>query len=146
MGQKFAHLNADRFVIGFYDDEWHGEAVPADAVPIADDVHIALLNGQAAGKRMKVRKNGDAQLVDPAAPTADELAAALRSQRAAALASTDWLASRHQDEVLAGDDTTLSAAQFKALSAYRKALRNLPAADGFPNVDLPAAPDFLGAR
>lgn len=144
MGQKYAHFDADRFVIGFYDDEWHGDSIPAGAVAIDDEHHAALLEGQSAGKRMKLCEQGLPLLVDPAPPTADELAAALRSRRDAALASTDWLVQRHQDQTLFAEATTLTKAQAVALNEYRKALRNLPDAAGFPNVDLPVAPDFIG--
>jgi hypothetical protein len=142
---RYADLDSDRFVIAFYSSDLHGtDRIPVSAVPITDDVHAALLAGQSAGKRMKVLESGKAKLVDLPAPTKNELAASLRAQRTVALVNSDWLVARHQDEVLAGDATTLSSEQFKALSAYRKALRDLSKADGFPAVDLPAAPDFIG--
>lgn len=146
MSQKYAHLDADRFVIGFYDDEFHGDSIPAGAVPIDDAHHVALLEGQSAGKRMKLCEKGLPLLVDPAPPTAEELAVQLRSQRDAALDATDWLVSRHQDESLFAASTTLTKEQAAALGAYRKALRDLPASPGFPNVGLPAAPDFIGVQ
>jgi hypothetical protein len=141
MSQTFAHLDADRFVIGFYNEEWHGDSIPAGSVAISDEDHMALLDGQSIGKRMKLDADGKPLLVDPPPPTVEELSTTMRAARNAALAATDWLVSRHQDETLSGDATTLTAAQFKDLSAYRKALRDLPASKGFPNVDLPAAPD-----
>jgi hypothetical protein len=147
MGQKYAHLDDAGFVIGFYADDIHADhQIPAGAVPIDDAHHIALIEGQASGKRMKVDKKGKPLLVDPAPPTADQLAASLRVQRNAALAATDWLACRHMDEQMAMQTTTLAPDQVKALGAYRKALRDLPSAKGFPNVALPVAPDFIGAK
>jgi hypothetical protein len=146
MSQKYAHLNADGFVIGFYCDEWHGDSIPADAVAIDDEHHAALLAGQSAGKRMKLDGKGLPLLVDPAPPTDDELAVNLRAQRNAALDASDWLVARHQDEAIAGGAHSLNVEECAALIAYRKALRELPAATGFPNVALPAAPDFIGAK
>jgi len=146
MSQKYAHLNADRFVIGFYSDEWHGDSIPAGAVAIDDEHHVELLEGQSAGKRMKLDDKGMPLLVDPAPQTVDELAASMRVQRNAALAESDWLVSRHQDESLFAASTTLTKAQAASLGAYRKALRDLPASEGFPSVALPAAPDFIGAK
>jgi hypothetical protein len=143
MGQKYAHTDADRFVIGFYDDEFHGDAIPAGAVPITDAQHMALLNGEGAGKRMKLDAKGLPLLVEPAPMTDDQLSASLRAHRCAALASTDWLVARHQDEALFDASTTLTKEQVAALGTYRKALRDLPSANGFPRVALPAAPDFL---
>lgn len=144
MSQKYAHLDADRFVIGFYDDEWHGDAIPSDAIAISDEQHQWLLAGQATGKRMKVDADGAHALVDRAPPTDDELAVSLRSQRDAALTATDGLVARHRDQQEAGTRTTLTVDQYKALQAYRQALRDVPAADGFPHVELPTAPDFIG--
>lgn len=145
MGQKYAHT-ADGFVLGFYDDEWHGDSIPSDAIAISDEQHRALLDGQAAGKRMKVNADGAHDLVDPLPPTDDELAASLRSQRDAALTATDGLVARHRDQQEAGAGTALTVAQYKALQAYRQALRDLPVADGFPHVDFPAAPDFVEVK
>lgn len=146
MGQKYAHLDADRFVIGFYDEEWHGDRIPEGAVAIDDEQHILLLNGQQAGKRMKLCDKGLPLLVDPAPPTAEWIASNLRAQRNAALNASDWLVARHQDESLFASSTTLTKEQAAALAVYRKALRDLPAAKGFPNVALPIAPDFIGVK
>jgi hypothetical protein len=146
MSQKYAHLDADRFVIGFYDENWHGDSIPSDAVPIDDAHHVALLEGQSAGKRMKLCEKGLPLLVDPPAPSDDDLAALLRAQRDAALGATDWLVQRHMDESVFSKKTTLTVEQVQALGEYRAALRDLPAADGFPHVDLPAAPDFVGGE
>ena len=48
-----------------------------------------------------------------------------------------------QDEKLIGDGTTLTPDQFAVLLRYRRALRELSDAPGWPIVDLPAVPDFL---
>ena len=50
-----------------------------------------------------------------------------REERAILLAETDWMAN---------SDVTMT----DAWKTYRQALRNLPAADGFPNVDMPTKP------
>lgn len=144
MSQKYAHLDADRFVVGFYDEEWHGESIPSDAVPISDAQHAALLEGQAAGRRMALCEKGKPLLLDAPEPTDDELAAALRARRDAALAATDWLVLRHQDERVLGAATTMTEAQATKLAKYRQALRALPKASGFPRVELPTAPSFIG--
>jgi hypothetical protein len=144
MTQKYAHLDATRAVIGFYSDDFHGDAIPSDAVPISDEHHAALLKGQAAGKRMALCKKGKPLLLDAAEPTDDELAASLRLRRDAALAATDWLVLRHQDERVLGGSTTLTDAQATKLAKYRQALRALTQASGFPRVELPTAPSFIG--
>jgi Phage tail assembly chaperone protein len=146
MGQKFAALNADRFVVGFYDHEVHGDSIPAGSVAIDDEHHTALLDGQSAGKRMKLCDKGLPLLVDHAPPTDAELAAMLRTQRKAALDATDWLVARHQDETISGDTPSLTVKQCKALIDYRKKLRALPDSKGFPHIGLPVAPDFIGVK
>jgi hypothetical protein len=146
MSQKFAHLNADGKVLGFYADDFHEpHQIPDGAVPITDEQHQALLAGQSVGKVMHVI-DGEHALKERPAPTGEELATMLRDQRTAALSTTDWIATRHMEEAMAGGATTLSKEQAAALFDYRKALRDLPAAKGFPNVALPVAPDFIGVK
>lgn len=146
MGQKYAHTCADGFVLGFYDDEWHGDSIPSDAIAISDEQHQELLAGQTAGKRMKVSASGAHSLVDPLPPTDVQIAISLRAQRDTALASTDGHVARHRDQVEAGGKTTLTADQYKGLQAYRQELRDLPEKKGFPRVELPIAPDFVGVK
>lgn len=72
--------------------------------------------------------------------------AAERVWRDAELDSTQWPVARHRDEKDAGTTTTLSATQFAALLTYRQALRDWPAAAGFPDsAQRPAPPDWLAA-
>ena len=76
-------------------------------------------------------------------PAEHLVAALLRIRRDAALDATDWLAQRHRDEIEMQRPTTLTAGQFADLLGYRALLRDLPQSEGFPNVDLPAAPASL---
>ena len=125
MGQKYAHVDADNFVIGFYDEHVHTESGwPDEAIAITDEDWTLLLDGQAEGKRMKVNDDGTPELVDPPPPSADELAARLRARRNAALAATDWVALRDYEQ---GKPTS------PALGTYRQTLRDLPAQKGFPD-------------
>lgn len=64
------------------------------------------------------------------------------SNRNAAMASTDWLVSRHRDEVEFGDSKSLTDAQFRELQGYRSALREWPTSASFPDV-MPTAPTWL---
>lgn len=67
---------------GFYDVAIHGAAIPADAVEITTEEHVALLQGQAAGKRVVATENGRPVLQDQPIP-------ALAHIKAAALTSID---------------------------------------------------------
>jgi hypothetical protein len=77
----------------------------------------------------------------PPLPTQEELDAALsldmRNARNAALATTDWMMMRQQDQERAGGVPTLSSDKVAVLLTYRQALRDLPALAGFPHVTLP---------
>lgn len=57
-----------------------------------------------------------------------------RSQRNTLLSQTDWALT---------SDTPLTEEQKTEATTYRQALRDLPAQEGFPNVDFPAKPNFL---
>ncbi|MGC2970402.1 phage tail protein [Paraburkholderia aspalathi] len=143
MKQKFAAYDAQRLVSGFYDsiDSPVPDGVPN--VPITDEQYAFLLAGYAAGKRMALDENNAPVLLDALPPTREQVATQKRVARDAAMTATDWLIARHQDEKLIGDGTTLTPDQFAVLLRYRRALRELSDAPGWPIVDLPAVPDFL---
>ena len=58
---------------------------------------------------------------------ASDIGLPVRIERNRLLSETDWMA---------GSDVTMT----DAWKTYRQALRDLPAADGFPNVDMPTKP------
>ncbi|MDR9240363.1 hypothetical protein FEP07_04387 [Burkholderia multivorans] len=101
-----------------------------------------LIAGMAAGKTMAIDEAQKPILIDPPKQTREQLAAAMRVARDAALRATDWLVARHQDEKLLGDGTTLTADQFALLLRYRQSLRDSSELPGWPNVALPAPPPF----
>lgn len=63
------------------------------------------------------------KLIDPPPPTHNELARQVRSERDRRIAATDYLMA---------PDYPLDAAAKTLCMAYRKALRDLPQAEGFP--------------
>lgn len=69
---------------GFYSREIHGDNIPADAVEITEAEHAALIEGHSIGKVIVADENGRPILVDPPAPTAEQIAAAVTVARAAA--------------------------------------------------------------
>lgn len=66
------------------------------------------------------------------APTTDELAASLRTERGQRITACDWIVTRHRDELDKGINTTLGAESYEAWLDYRAALRDLPSLGGFP--------------
>lgn len=125
---------------GFYDLSIHGDNITADAVEITAEQHAALLQGQSEGKIITADENGYPVLVDPPTPTTEQLAAQARTTRDTKLNATTWLVTRHLEEQETGT-TTLTAQQYADLLAYRRALRDVPQQDGFPeNVEWPDLP------
>ncbi|MBU9260341.1 phage tail assembly chaperone [Burkholderia multivorans] len=143
MGQKYAAFDDRGYVTAFYDSADSPPPAEAKVVGISDEEWRAAIAAPSSGKRAMVDNSMRLVLSDPPAPTRAELANARRAERDAALKATDWLVSRHQDEKLIGDGTTLTSSQFEALIKYRQALRDISNADRWPDVALPAAPDFV---
>lgn len=65
-------------------------------------------------------------VADIGAEQEEDPAAVARLQRDRLLASTDWLVTRHQEQVLAGVETALTAEKFAQLAAWRQSLRDAP--------------------
>jgi hypothetical protein len=65
-----------------------------------------------------------------------------KTQRVGLLSSTDWLSTRHRDQIEAGIATSLTLEQFSELLIYRQALRDWPASGNF-NDALPGKPTWL---
>jgi len=57
-----------------------------------------------------------------------------KNKRNAMLFETDWALT---------SDTPLTEEQKTEATTYRQALRDLPAQEGFPNIDFPTKPSFL---
>lgn len=62
----------------------------------------------------------------------EQRAIRVRQERDKRLDDTQWLISRHQEQISNGIKTTLTEEQFNELLEYRQALRDLPTLDGFP--------------
>ncbi|RKF36155.1 phage tail assembly chaperone [Paraburkholderia fungorum] len=146
MGQKFAAYDENRTITGYYDDALSPPPKGFQVVAITAAQHKAMLTGEASGKRTAIDLNGVPVLLDPLPLTEAQLDAAKRMERDAALRFSDWYAARHQDELMIGKGTTLTADQLDSLLNYRKALRDLPLNDRWPEVELPSRPDFLAAQ
>jgi Phage tail assembly chaperone protein len=123
MSRKFFYAASTR---GFYISDMFLGVIPSDAIEITEGYHTELFNGQTAGKLISHNDSGYPILVDYPPPTAEEV----RTARDAVLRTTDW--------TQAGD---VSPATREKWTAYRQALRDMPAQSGFPeNVEWPVAP------
>lgn len=134
---------ASKSTRGFYDVTIHA-SMPEDVVEISAENHAELLAGQSAGKVIAWGDDGYPVLVDPPPLTPEEAAAIERAWRAAKLAATDGVVTRHRDELEEGIATTLTVEQYTELQAYRRTLRNWPEAGEFPLIDhRPLPPPWL---
>ncbi|MEF9443650.1 phage tail protein [Burkholderia sp. MS389] len=145
-GKKFAAFDAQGNVTAFYDSVDSPVPDEVSAVEIDFELWLDLIAAQSTGKRLVIDKTGKVAALDPLPPTRAEAAFAKRMERDAALHATDWLVSRHQDEQLLGDGTTLTADQFAALLRYRQSLREASDLPGWPYTDLPSPPPFATAQ
>lgn len=77
---------------GFYDVAIHGENIPSDAVEVTAESHAALLAGQSAGKLISAGNDGVPMLIDPPAPTADQVVTQYESalQKALDVGAQSW--------------------------------------------------------
>lgn len=66
----------------------------------------------------------------------EEIAATKRGERDSKLNSVTWRLERHQEQKQLGIETNDSADTYQKLLEYRQYLRNIPASDGFPYVDV----------
>lgn len=85
----------------FYTPEIHGGAIPAGAVEISDEYHRALLDAQAAGKRIVPGAGGVPIEVDPPELTLEE-------RRAEAVAQLWANYKAHQQRHVDAEDLTLA--------------------------------------
>lgn len=116
---------------------------PDDGVLVSEAVHTRIMDEQSAGRIVCASAEGQPMTKAPPPPTAEELAAFERSWRDNQLGETDALVARHRDELEIGP-TTLSGDQYQELQAYRRALRDWPGAERFPQSDnRPLQPEWL---
>ena len=106
---------------GFYDLDFHVEAIPSDAVEITDESYADLLAGQSTGKVIAADANGAPVLADRA-PTPlpmliDAAKAKVRAMRTTAFASLSGI----QSEALANGDTKTA----KAICTLQDQLRTI---------------------
>lgn len=80
----------------------------------------------------------------------EQRAIRVRQERDKRLDETQWLVSRHQEQLSNNIATTLTEGQYEELLQYRQALRDLPTLDGFPwqggdndEIPWPPVPTFV---
>ncbi|MEZ1436987.1 phage tail assembly chaperone [Pseudomonas shirazica] len=127
---------------GFYSPTVH-TTIPDDAVVLSADEYGALKRGLEQGKKIALGVDGQPCLADREIPY-EELIANERLWRDGQLPKSEWLTARHRDELDMSRSTTLTAAQYNELLAYRQALRDWPQAETFlEEASRPQAPAWM---
>jgi hypothetical protein len=65
-----------------------------------------------------------------------------KKDRSALLSETDWISTRHRDQLDLGTQTSLTDTQYIELLDYKQALRDWPASGDY-NESFPARPEWL---
>lgn len=115
---------------GFYSDTIHGDAIPADAVPVTGAQYARLMAAQAEGKAI-VAREGRPRAIDPA-DDVEARTARNRRRRNRLLVESDWTQL---------PDSPLSKPARAAWADYRQALRDLDCSRKLADADWPAPPD-----
>lgn len=120
---------------GFFDSDIHGDAVPADAVPLTPARYQELLAAQADGKELYVGKGGVPKFRTRAISAAQirgEMTAVIRSEAAARINAVSPLWQQLNDT---RNPTDAGAIRFARIDAVRDASNRIEA----QIADLPAA-------
>lgn len=128
--------------IGFFDDrhdEINGRWIPESDWGISFD---ELMNGNASGKEIKADQSGRPVLQEVVI-TYEKACENAKQQRDAAIDSSMWVVQRHNSQKQLNIETSITDMQFTELLKYHQALRDWPAQPGWPDIEMPPAPDWL---
>lgn len=102
-------------------------------IEITDDYYNEIFLGHSEGKIISKDGNGKPILIDPLAPTDEQLAASARTLRDQLIAETDYLLI---------PDYPITAEKLVLVKAYRQALRDITKQSGFPTeINWPTMPE-----
>lgn len=99
---------------GFYDLDFHGDAIPPDAVEITAEAYAALFAAQAQGAQIVPGEGGAPTLLWPTPPTPEEVLEAWRART---------VVSAFQAKEALSDRGKLAAAEAAAVAAGGRTLR-----------------------
>lgn len=128
--------------MGFYPDGLTGDAIGQASIEIDVDTYKQL-----AGRELALDAAGKPVLKSSIPATPDELKAIERAWRDGAISATEWLSTRHREEVDGGRVTTLTPEQYVELLDYRQDLRDWPESSDFPDSEhRPVEPAWIAAQ
>ncbi|MDD1147148.1 tail fiber assembly protein [Pseudomonas protegens] len=110
-------------------------------VPLTDNEYAALFAGQAAGQQIARGASGRPELVDPAAPSTEDLIAAANSKRDALLLAAALRIAPLQDVADFDEATAAELTSLNAWKQYRVAVNRVSEQQGYPGtIDWPRQP------
>lgn len=112
---------------------------PDDAVMVSEGVYNKLYAGQAEGKIITADNYGNPILIDPPAPTAEQLLALAEEQRRTLIAEATIAIAPLQDAIELDEATREEAAQLTAWKKYRVLLNRIDISDA-PDIVWPEKP------
>jgi hypothetical protein len=130
----------------FYPEDIDYPILPDDIVEVSQQGYEAALSRR-LGETISV-VDGQIVINPPLPPSAEQIslkkAAEVRFRRDQILIKTDYLVTRHRDQVSLGLATSLSEDSYLVLLTYRQALRDVTQQVGFPDsADMPSEPPFI---
>lgn len=118
--------------------------IPKGAVEVSDDLFKQL--GDRTDGVWKIDAAGQITK-HPLPVVVPDYAQQERVWRDGELVATEWLTTRHRDEVDLGSVTTLTGERYAELLTYRQALRDWPATGAFPqSAERPTAPPWFAEQ
>ena len=126
---------------GFYDDEIHGDDIPADVVEITDDTWMELLNGQAEGKIISADENGYPVLTDLPPLSHEELVQVAENERQRLLTHADAVMLDWRTELMLGEISDANRAKLSAWMAYKNEIKAVDVATDPEHVNWPVPPE-----
>lgn len=120
--------------------------MPSDARPISEALFLDVIANPDPSKTRSHDADGLPILIDPPTVvlTVEALADRERALRDSQVSATEWLVTRHRDELDMQRVTTLTAERFAELLVYRQTLRDWPQDGHFPSSEFrPVAPTWL---
>ena len=108
--------------------------MPPDARPITEALFLDVIANPDQSKVRSHDPDGLPILIEPppVVLTLEQHSARERAGRDSQIGATEWLVTRHRDELDMQLTTSLSAEQFAELLQYRQALRDWPQSELFP--------------
>ena len=138
---------------GFFRSDIHGEpgsegnSLAADVVEVSSELYGQMLLVREQGGRVVPGEDGMPIEAPPVPPTIQEQEEKARRWRDSQLTLSEWVVTRHRDEVDMSMATTITTQQFSELLKYRQTLRDWPTDKGFPSADLrPNPPNWLAGE